>query len=350
MAASLELRWLRMIKIYFLHKIISLFCRFKIHDLIILCLMACAVANVYAENLEQDACENKGFDNAYYLLNKKDYAAASTFFQEIPPMKKGKFYIFPGERERVSTYYDFEDLAILNSGKELVYTLDENLPKYFKEREQVRYIDKPESHSNITSFKVKRYSKKTSSLDKHPLYGKIKRKERPSLIEWLSSFSRNSPELVKEVLRIKSTDSIYFVTFYGDTVAEIAISYFTVSNFGVPNTTMLLKIEKINKNQEELTIDERKDFESYLCQVNNDLKSQFLDAESYPWFGYEQYNKIALDNFPGRRFFQKYPELYVIGQIMCLSFIGFLIISLLLGRYSKSTAYRSFFKKNKRNT
>lgn len=313
--------------------------------------MTGAGVSAYAEDAPQDDCENRSFDNVYYLIDKKDFVPVSIFYQNIPVINSNagfKFMNLEGQRDRITTYYDFDDLAILNANKELMSTLDDDLAKYFVEREQIKYIDKLTEPRNIIDFEVKNYNKNISSLDKHSLFGQIKRKERPILIEHLSSISESSPESISESLKIKSTENINFIILYGVTYGVITISHFSIFNFGVPNTSLLLKIEKINDKQTELTIDEKSYLESYFCGIDKNFQIQFPHIKSFSWFGYEQYNKLAVDNFPLRSFFRKYPEIYSIGQIISLSLIGFLLMYLILGRYSKFTAYRIILKKNKK--
>ena len=310
-------------------------------------LIACAImtasANASADDGSPTSCENKGFDNIYYLIDKNDFYSASIFYQKIDVIDsktETDFESLIGERERFTIYYDFDDMDILKADKELVYILDKDLLDFFPEREQIIYIDNQIIPVNINKFEVKKYNKKISPLDKHPLFSRVKRKQRSILIDLLADISKSPPESISESIKIELSENVHFVTLYGTNIGAITLSRFTISNYGVPNTSLLLKIENFYNRQDDLIEHEREYLNAFFCQIAERFEMQFPQIESSSWFGYRDYNQIALENLPSRAFFRKYPEIFSIGQIITLILIGFLFIYLVLGRYSKSDSYR----------
>lgn len=109
-----------------------------------------------------------------------------------------------------------------------------------------------------------------------------------------------------------------------------------------------MKIEKFHDIEDKLTENEIKSLDTFLCQLETNFQNNFPHINSVPWFGYAEYYQLAIDNLPSREFFRKYPEIFTIGQIFILSFIGFLFIYLILGRYSKRDSYSKVSKLNKK--
>jgi len=343
------LHWLPMIRICLLHRDVKLSFILQTFYVVIALAMTTTVANAITEDIAQDSCEYQGFDNVYYLIDKNNFYSASAFYQEITvinSIKETNFESLIGESDRTRIYYDFDHLEILNNNNELVYVLNSDFPDYFSEREQINYIDTRTKPVNINKFEVKNYNRKISPLDKHPLFGRIKRKERSVLIDQLANISKSSPESISESLKIKSSDNIYFIDLYGVSYGAITLSRITISNYGVPNTSLLLKIEKFHDIEDDLTKDETKYFDAFFCRINKYFQIKFPHIKPLPWFGYAEYNQLAIDNLPSRELFRKYPEVFTIGQIIILSFIGFLFITFILGRYSKRDSYSKVSKLN----
>lgn len=315
--------------------------------LLVILVISSTTSYALDEGARQNDCDSHGFDNSYYVIGEKDFIAASAYYLNIPKINsdgKTRFLSQIGQRKRTATYYDFDDLALLNAHKELLHVFDTDVPNYFADREQVQYIDMQATSNNTYIFDVKDYNKDVSSLDKHPLFGRVKRKQRPQLIENLETVSKVAVESVFEHLRIESQDSVHFITLYGITYGTVILSRFSIYNFGIPNSSLLLKFEKNNEKQSALTIQERKYLDTFFCEINEQFQLQFPYIKHFSWFGYSQFNDLAVDYLPNRAFFLKHPELYSIGQIVCLTLIGFLFIYLFIGRYSKSSSCRKIIE------
>ena len=335
--------WLLMIRIYLLYSVVTLPRVLRMLYWLIACAILTASANALADDVTPTLCENKGFDNVYFLIDKNDFYPASIFYQKIDVIDsktETDFKSLIGERERFTIYYDFDDLDILNAQKELVYILDKDLLEFFPGREQIIYIDNQVTPVSINKFEVKKYNRKISPLDKHPLFSRVKRKQRSVLIDLLANISKSPPEAISESLKIELSENVHFIILHGTNFGAITLSRFTISNFGVPNTSLLLKIEKFYNGQDYLIEQERKYLDAFFCQIEERFEIQFPHIEPSAWFGYRDYNQLAINKLPSRAFFRKYPEIFSIGQIIILSLIGFLFIYLILGRYSKSDSYR----------
>lgn len=334
--------WLPMIRIYLLYRDVTLSFALRSFCLVIASTVIITATSLSAEDSSLNSCDNQVFDNAYYLLDKKDFVDTGDFFllnDLLFPFEKTNFLTLLGQRDRVTTFYDFDDLALLNANKELVHILDNNLPDYRDEKEQIIYADNLITSENFKKFEVKNYNRKISPLDKHPFFGRIKRKERSILIDHLFTMSNDSPELISESLKIKSIEKVHLITLFGIPHAEVTLSNFTISNIGVPNTSLLLKIEIFHDRQDKLKTQEKRYLNTLFCRIDEKFHRRFPHIKPYSLFGYAEYSKLATYYQPSRVYFRQYPEIYLIGQIICLSFIGFLFIYLILGRYSRQASY-----------
>ena len=126
--------------------------------------------------------------------------------------ERTNFISLMGQRDRITTFYDFDNMALHNENKELLHILDNNLPDYRVEKEQIIYIDKLSTPEAIRKFEVKKFNKKISPLDKHPFFSRMKRKERSVLIDYLSSVSRDSPDSILESLQIESKEKVHLIS------------------------------------------------------------------------------------------------------------------------------------------
>ena len=300
-----------------------------------------------SEHSIQDRCQKRIFSNTYYLVDNKSAYGASIFLLNILKSdiyQKANFIGFEGVRDRVSTYYDFDDMELLNSNKELVHIIDTGLPQYHPGKQTISYINNEFKPPVINDYAVRNYKKTISPMDKHPLFKHIKRKERALLINSLHPVSKNSPETITESLLINSKEKVHLVTLYGIPYGSVTLSQFAITNYGVPNTSLLLKIEKNNRLLNRLNTYEKERLNLYLCSVNEQFHQQLPDIKVSGQFGYTEYNKIATRNLPTRSLFRKYSLVFTIGQIVSLGLIGFLIIWLLLGRFSKSNSYGKLSK------
>lgn len=162
MPVSLVRPWWPMIRIYLLYRVVTLPFILRTFYLLIAYAILTASANALTEDISNNTCENGGFENIYFLVDMNNFVSVSDFYQEIPAIeaKAGiDFTSYIGQRNRISIYYDFEDLDILKANKELVSILDDGLPNYFIEREQVIYIDRLTAFENTKKFEIKNTTK-----------------------------------------------------------------------------------------------------------------------------------------------------------------------------------------------
>jgi len=209
MAVSLAPPWLPMIRTYILYRAVTLSLTLKMFHLVVAYVIATTAASALTEDTSQLPCEAQDFDNVYYLFDINDITDATYFYNQMHllfPTEKTNFLTLIGQRDRISTFYDFDNLALHNANKELVHILDNNLPDYRAEKEQIIYIDKLSTPKVIQRFEVKNYNRKISPLDKHPFFSRIKRKQRSILIDHLSTISKDSPDSISESLKIKSKE------------------------------------------------------------------------------------------------------------------------------------------------
>jgi len=309
--------------------------------------LTCTVTHVFANDAFPNVCQNQKFKNTYYLIDNKDIAAVSTFIRGISrdvPFKEPRLIIYDGELTRSITYYDFDNLELLNTNKELMHVFNESLPENRVEKEEIIFSDRGELTEGMKSFTVRSYNKKLTPFDKHSLFGRVKRKERPILFEMLSTVNIEKPELISESLKLKSIENVNLVTHFGIPYGAVTLSLFSVVDFGMPNTSFLLKFEIFSNKENILTAHEESSLNMFFCQADKLFQLYFPHIKSSSWFGYAEYHKLATTILPSRASFREYPILFSIGQIVCLSMIGFLFIYLVLGRYSKRNDFRKVAK------
>ena len=244
-----------------------------------------------------------------------------------------------GHRYRLETYFDFGGLDLLKKNIELVFSVNENLPEYRLDREKIFYRDN-KIPSGVSVYEVKRYNKKVSPLDKHPLFGKIKRKERPNLIKALDYVSDEIPEGVVKKLSVDHEEIVYLIRHFGVETGAVTLDKFHISNFGIPNTSMLFKIEIYSDAEKKLTPYEKDQLNKFLCHIDFEFRKYLPHILGSSWFGYADYTKMANKMLPGRALFQQYPLLFYIGQILILSMVGFLFLYLIIGRYSRPAVFK----------
>jgi hypothetical protein len=306
--------------------------------LAVLLLFIVAANDALAGGLTVEACESQGFESAYYLVGVSDAALAGTFFREVVETYESLGGTM-GHRYRVETYFDFRGLDLLKKSIELVFSVNENLPEYRPDREKIFYRDN-KSPSDVSVYEVKRYNKKISPLDKHPIFGKIKRKERPNLIKALDYVSDEMPEGVVKKLSVDHEEIVYLIRHFGVETGAITLDKFHISNFGIPNTSMLFKIEIYSDAAKKLTPYEKDQLNNFLCHIDFEFRKYLPHILGSSWFGYADYTRMANEMLPGRVLFQKYPVLFYVGQILVLSIIGFFFLYLIIGRYSRHAVFK----------
>ncbi len=317
--------------------------------IVVLWAVVTTATGAFAQGDLPTSCASRDFDNVYYLLGQEDFidAAAYLFSANNPQLNftyDTNFIDSSGQRHRTTTFYDFDSLALRRANKELVHTVDNNLPDYRIEKEQISYRDKLSTPAITQEFEVKKYKKKTLPLDKHPFFSRVKRKDRPILINHLSTVSKESAESIAASLQIESMEKVLLVSLFGIPHAAFTLSQFTISSIGVPNTSWLLKIEIFSDEKDNLKKHEKEHLHAAFCRVNETLRNRFPHVQPYSWFGYTDYNKLAMHYQPAHELFRQYPAIYSIGQIICLIFTGFLFIYFILGRYSRQACYDRLLK------
>ncbi|MBL1141655.1 MAG: hypothetical protein D8M62_06400 [Proteobacteria bacterium] len=336
-----------MIRIYLQYRSLILFSIVKKLCFSSVFITTSTVAVAVTNGTGTDYCINQGFKNTYYLLDYKDITAASVFFQEISlknTSMESRLVIKKGTRARGITYFDDNNLTLLTAKKELIHVIDNNLPEFREDKEQIIFYDRTLLNESSKSFVVKNYNRKLTPFDKHPLFGRIKRKERPVLMELLSGIGISKLQSISGVININSDEEVKLITHFAIPYGAFTFSIFNLDDFGVPNTSFLLKFEMFSNEDNSLTVFEKESLNKLFCQVNKQFQISFPHAESSPWFGYAEYHKLASEILPSRTLFRKYPLLFSVGQIVCLSFIGFLFIYIVLGRYSRRDNFRKVSK------
>lgn len=288
-------------------------------------------------------CENQNFTDTYFLLGANQVGEVSIFFNNLFNNYFEDFEPFistVGQRSRLERYFDTNKNSIHDGGMELYISTEENLPEYRIGREQVVYKNNSAELGPASIYEVKRYNKKATPLDKHPLFGKVLRKERVNLLDKLKLVGPVQIEALIEMLEVRHEELVFLISLYGVHTASITLDKFHIKNYGLPNTFTLIKYEIQPDSGSNLSELENEKLNQTFCLLMHDFQQEFSSLEPISTFGYQQYVQLANMQFPGRAFFQRYPLIFTLGQILVLILIGFLLVYLLLGRYSQGKNYR----------
>lgn len=290
-------------------------------------------------------CDLQTFNSKYYLVDVGDINTVSIFYRQLSDEyfeNLENYSRIVGRRTRQVAYYDSPNLALLANGMEISHILDKNLPNYREDKEKIIYRQKQNGTDITSTFLARTYKNKKEPLDKHPLLGLIKRKDRPGLMGTLESTLAIKPTDLKKTLTVDHNELVYLIEYLGITVGEIVLDEFHIHNYGVPNTSFLIKLNFHKTDVEALKPGESQQILDFFCKVDNDLNDRIPTITSKDQFGYSELSTIANEILPTRLLFLNYPMLVQLIQIILLSFIGFLFLYLLIGRYSKRTSFRSF--------
>jgi len=308
--------------------------------------------SAFSKNNSDSVCGDKKFLSSYFLVEASDVGAVSLFFQQLYENyfeEKTSYTGVVGRRKRVEKYFDVRDFPVLADEKELLLVTDENLPTYRVGRETVIFRDNGITPAKVRLFEVKRYNKKTTPLDKHLLFGRVKRKERPDLLKELSGIGQYPSDSFIENLHVNHEEVVYLVRHFGVPVAAVTLDKFHIANYGLPNTSTQIKFERFSGAESHLTVQELNELDDLFCNAINDFHKQFPGLRRLNWIGYKDYQQIANGLLPTRTYFRNNPLLFTLGQIVILSFIGFIILYLFIGRHSLRDNYRNQFTGNNQN-
>lgn len=288
-------------------------------------------------------CGNGRFDGVYYIVPpSSNISRVDAYFSSVIDNFSGQMNEFTGisgNRSIVETYYDYEGLPLLKNGLELYHKINKELPYYREEREKIFFVDN--NSNSYSNYEVKQYNKKINPVDKHPLLGRIKRKQRTDLFSKLEKISNDVPTNLAARLRVEHTTLSYLISLHNVKVGEISVSVFHIDNYGIPNTSLLLKIEPVSGGKKYLSKEESSILANYLCSVSKGFGDNLPGVEPVIQFGYAEYNKMADEMLPIRNLLQSHPILFQVGQILVLTIIGFLFIYLLIGRYRQQGKCRT---------
>ncbi|MCK5666256.1 MAG: hypothetical protein KAI17_22350 [Thiotrichaceae bacterium] len=300
-------------------------------------------ANVWSQESTLQ-CSNGAFLDSYFLIEVEDIAGVSTFFQQIPAQffteNDELFAITVGSKDRVETYFDDTSSTLLKNDQELILNLHTNLPVYRLDREHVDLNSSAPGSIRNDIFEVKNYNKKVTALDKHELFGRVKRNQRPLLIDKLKVFVNDPVVDIEKRLQVEHEEVVQLYSHYGEGYGEITWDKFYVSNFGLSKTYSLFKLQIYSDLSSQLSQSENKYLNQYFCNTYAEFINRFPHIPVYHQFGYNHYHFLAELLFPLKSFFEKYPALFSLGQIVILIMVGFLFMYLFIGRYTKGQHFR----------
>ena len=294
------------------------------------------------------SCEHDGFINRYYLLDIESVNSVLSFYKQLPAYilnnNNTTFVLDLGQRTIKNLYFDFNDYSLLKNNQELYLSNHINLPNYRIEREKIVFADHASTTRQQHVFEAKRYNKKVTALDKHQLFSRVKRSERQTLSDLIRLKNDTSVEQMVETIEINHDQQVMLFQHFGESIGEVVFDIFSISNFGIPNTHYLFKLEIFQKKIKDLKQQERLQLNRFYCQIDDPIQKNLPNLTPISNFGYQSYFQLAEQQLPNRKFLNNYPVVFKLGQVLVLTFIGFLVIYLLLGRYSKKDTYRKVNK------
>ena len=289
-------------------------------------------------------CQVHGFQNTYYFVESPSIEKVSEYYQHIASKVDflGGVIIKTkvGNRNFKETFYDDEALSLLSVNKALFMSEYYNLPDYRMGSKQVFLIDSS-APNPVQKYEIKEYNKKTSPLDKHELFGRIKRKQRSLLIDQFKADLKFPIVSITKNFVVDRQQTVRLYQIWGKSYGEISLESFQILGPWLPKTFTLLSFKVYEDAKDGLSNREFNFINKMFCEENNKLALLVPEISPLKEFGYSQYNQLANRLFPMRHFFNRNLLLFHLGQVLVLALIGFLLIYLLLGRYKKRHNYRS---------
>ncbi len=294
---------------------------------------------------EQVACsDNSNFSNSYYLIQVSDIAQVSQYFSKLSSLiefKKENLRIGMqiGSNQLHYQYFDYPNQQLLKNNQELFLVINKLLPRYREDRETIYFLDNSNQTNPKHLFKTKNYKQKKTALDKHVLFSRVKRKDRLEL-QALIQYEKEELVNITPVIDIEAQEVIVLFTHFGRMQAKISMEEFHIANYGLPNTFSVLKFELLAPKTDSLTSKESIEIKKLVCNIKNDFTQKFPQIKQSPRPNYQFYHKNTHQLLPSRDLFERFPVIYKIGQASLLAFIGFLVLYLFIGRYSKVSIYK----------
>lgn len=281
----------------------------------------------------------------YYFVSLDEIPLVSEYFKGLPEVLFDDlegFTLSMGTRHRRDTYFDFDSEELLHAGKELFFRENLYLPRYRDDREQVVFVDRDESIRRHV-YKVKKYKKNISPLDKHPLVGRVRRKDRPMLRESLGDTSLGNAMLdLKAQLTVLHQERSYIFTHLGEEYGSIVLDHVSMRVFGLEHSAVVLRFSL--KGQVS-SPEDRQLLEEYFCRVQQALEQRLGRSWNGEYIGYKEYRAMADGVLPNRRWMMNHPWVYKLGQVLILAVMGFLILYLLIRRLPDRTPHRVVLRK-----
>ena len=316
------------------------------------CLCLVAFLSVYASPgvSVTSQCDVENFNNIYFLIGLDSIAEVSDYFGQIPekfPLNiDDSIAVKYGERKRLVSYFDDRNLNILKNHRELFIDVIVDIPTYRGDREKVYFKNNNDGSASVDIFEVRQYKRKNSALDKHELFGRIKRNLRPILIDKIKSIPDLSVSNIKTKMLVEHNEALYIYSHFGNALGAISLDRLHISNYGVPNTFSLLKFELDTDRQ--LKYEEINKIKMLFCSTSEDLKKRYPKIKVFDRFGYTELYNLALRSLPTRKIFQDYPVLYKLGQIIVLLLLGYIFLYLFVSRYTGNSSHRITTVRNRK--
>jgi len=290
---------------------------------------------------QQENCNLDMARSKYYFIQLEDVAPVSVYFRNIPDKyftDKNMFLGLTGQRTIISEYFDNKNQDLLSAGVELVHIVNLNEESYSKRREMISLIS---PDGAIENFKVKKYKKKITRIDKHKLLGKIQRKKRDAFVSKIESHLTSRAVSLLKQIEATQLDLSQIYLHYGRTIGSLNLTRIRIANYGIPNIYVVLKLEFDSVGFKTLNSDERHFYTNIICEISSTLERRFPNSVSMNRFGYKELDQLANSVLPLRGLFRVHPWIYTSGQIIILMVIGFLLLYFPLARYKRKRKYRT---------
>lgn len=282
-------------------------------------------------------CDESGeLGSVNYLVPIQRSGQVSEFYRSI---KASDFDSFPGlsgqegRREVKTVFFDDADYNLLRGGTEIWLYEQQAMPEFRDDKRQVFVGLTSEDHFNIRKFDYRSYNNKKYSLDSHPLLGHVKRRERQVFLDLLQVPPEVDARDLKPRLTVLHDELVYALFLYGKPVGEIVVDAFHIENFGLSNTQFSLKVSTVDAGYSGLTSEEKSLLTSSMCKLVKEFESTFPRLQASEYIGGAVFLNLAEKSFPGRVFFEKHVILYKLCQALVLVGMGWLLLSLIMGRY-----------------
>lgn len=257
------------------------------------------------------------------------------FFNNTETQKEHSLFRMPAlNKTRQEEFFDTPKFRLYRQGAALYLHKNTFLTKY--NTQKLRVFFQQSANEPLMVFSAQQYKKKSNEIERHPLFGILKKKQRPELKKILKNQSITHISELKPILNVDHTIQSYPVYLYYTQLAEIQLDHATTDVYGFEKNNLIFRYQVFPANiANHLTPFQQQHAEQLLSDLRCYFTQEISAFKPIRELDYHYYYEQVEKEFPWYSFFSRFPMVFKLGQIVLLCAFGFLIICLLLLRLEK---------------